>query len=319
MGDEAPVRGRLRLETEQRARLAVLPGPGRDRRARRQVRRQVDDLEPAVRVRDEDEAAVGQPAHAALPVGAVTDPSFDPVGDRHDRDPRRVADRLFALPHDRQPGPVRGPLVLIDVEADRRDRARAIGPGRRCRSPASRDGRIDDPHLGPAAAARDERDAPAVGRPARGRFAGRVVAERHEPSAVRIHDRDRPVADERQPPSVGRPARIRDVLLGRRDLRRRAARAAAREQLARPGRLERVGHDRPRGSSRNSRGASVPTMCSIDRASPAGPPASPWRRRPAALVGRLRHVPSPAAGQPTRAHHGPTIARWARTWPWRSS
>ena len=100
-------RARQRLEPEQGAGLAVLPGPRCDLRPRRQVRRQPDDLEPAVGVRDEDEPAVGQPADAALPGGAVADHPFRAVGDRHDRDPRGVAGGVRPIRGDRQPGPVR--------------------------------------------------------------------------------------------------------------------------------------------------------------------------------------------------------------------
>ena len=289
----------------------MLPRPRRELRPRRQVGGQPDDLEPAVGVGHEDEPAIGQPADTALPVGALADRPFLPVGDRHDRDAGGVADRVGPVRGDRQPRPVRRPVDLLDVDPRRRHGASRFRARRRAGSPAAGYGRVHDPDLGPATPPGDEREPPPVRRPARDRFAGRVMAQRDEPRAIRVDDGDRSVADEREPPSVRRPARIRDRLLGRGDLGRRPAAQRQDEELAGAGRFVRVGH----GSAariepelaRRLGGDDV-----LDRQGVRRPAREGRLRRRATgggrVVGRPAHPCACGAGQPTRAHHGPIIA-----------
>ena len=115
------------------------------------------------------------------------------------------------------------------------------GLGSRGRPAAARDRRVDQPDLRPAAAARQERQAMAIGRPAR--FASRagLADDPGQARAVGFDDPDLVVADERQATAVGRPLRIRDGLLRGGQLARIAATQREREQLACAGGLRGVG------------------------------------------------------------------------------
>ena len=145
---------------------------------------QPDDLEPAVRVRDVEQRAVGsqRPPTSTLRSPATT--RVAPVGDVDEGDLRRLDPARVAMGHDREARAVGRPLEGIDVEAGRGHGRRPRRLRVRGRPAAARDGRVDEPDLGPAARARQEREAVAVGRPARVR-ARRPACRRRASGASR--------------------------------------------------------------------------------------------------------------------------------------
>ena len=88
------------------------------------------------------------------------------------------------------------------------------------RPAAARDGGVDEPDLRPAAPPRQEREAAAVGRPARRRAPPGFGDDRVLARAVGLDDPELVVADEREAASIGRPLRVADGLLRRRELGR---------------------------------------------------------------------------------------------------
>ena len=189
-------------------------------------------------------------------------------------------------------------------ERDRLGRARVA-----LRATTTRDGRIDQPDLRPAASARDEGDPPAVRRPLRVTAAAGLGDHLREPGPVGLDDPDLLVPDEREAPAVRGPLRFADRLLGRGDLRGRRAGPTQREreQLAGTGDLGRIGDQAlPRTD------AELPGRLDGDDA--LDREAGGAGGRPRAAVGRHQ-----APGQSATAHQRPSIARCLRTWPCRQS
>ena len=204
---------------------------------------QPDDLEPAVGVRHEEQRAVGQPAGPDIDAPLAGDDAGRPRRDIDEGDLGRLVDVRSAPGHDRDAGAVGRPLERVDVDAGlgQGGRSRRLGLGRR--PAAARDRRVDQPDLRPAAAARQEGEAMAVGRPARFAAAAGLADDPGQARAVRLDDPDLVVADEREAAPVGRPLRIRDGLLRGGELDRIAATQRQREELPGPGGLGRVGDD----------------------------------------------------------------------------
>jgi hypothetical protein len=177
------------------------------------VGRQADDLEPAVGVRHEQQRSVGQPARPDVDASLA---GHDPAGagrDIDDRDLRGLRGLRPALGHDREARPVGRPLEAVDIDAglgqDGRLRRLRFDRG----PTATRDRRVDQPDLRPAAAARQEREAEAVGRPARLATASGLAHGPRQSAAVDLDDPDLVVTDERQPAAVGGPLWIGHGLL----------------------------------------------------------------------------------------------------------
>ena len=158
---------------------------------------------------------------------------------------RAICDGLLdirpASCHDRDARAVGRPFERLDVDAglgqDRRSRRLRFGR----RPAAARHRGVDQPDLRPAAAARQERQAVAVGRPARFATGAGLADDPGEARPVGFDDPDLVVADERQATAVGRPLRIRDGLLRGGELDRVAAAQRQREELPRSGGLGREG------------------------------------------------------------------------------
>ena len=144
------------------------------------------------------------------------------------------------------------------------------GLGSRAGRPRRGTGRIDDPDLRPAAPARDEREAAAVGRPAWRRDAGRmaVTATSREPSASMTRSSLSRTYDEARRPS-GDHCGSDDVLLRGGQLRRVPAAQREDEKLAGSGGLGRVGDQRDRADAAGTR-AATRSRRSLDRQGPAG-------------------------------------------------
>ncbi len=273
------------------------------------VRGAAHELEPPVGVRHVDQRPVGQPLRAGVVAALARDDLALAGRDVDDRDlrGRQVIGRL--LGHDRHPAAIRGPRHPFDVDAagrqgDRLRRARvALGattPG---------DGCIDQPDLRPAAPARHEREAPAIGRPLRVTAAAGLGDHLREAGPVGLDDPDLLVPDEGEAATIRRPLRFADRLLGRGDLRGRRARPTQREreQLAGTGDLGRVG-DRPLPRIDAELAGRLDGDDALDRE--AGGAGGGTR----AAVGRHQ-----APGQSATAHQRPSIARCLRAWPWRQS
>ena len=236
--EPAAVRRRQRRGPDAAAGLAVLALAGGQHDPVVAVGGQPDDLEPAVGV-----------GHVT---GAIRRAAS---GHRHRRSARRrrPASRRSRRRRARSAtvsptsGPrwamtairraVGRPLEVVDVDAGlgqdgRAGRLRLAWPGR----PRRGTGASIEPDLRPAAAARQEGEPVAVGRPARGAAAARLADHAGQPRAVGLDDPDLVVADEGEPAAVGRPLRIGDGLLRGGQLGRVAAAERQREELAGAGR-----------------------------------------------------------------------------------
>ena len=136
------------------------------------------------------------------------------------------------------------------------------------------------------------------------------------PRPVCLDDTELVVADVREAAPVGRPLRVGDVLFRRRDLDRIPAAQGQDEQLPGARRVRRIGDDavsrmEPELSWRLDRDDLLdrePVRCPTGRAATAPPRPIGWQAAGA-------H----ARGHPILAANGAIIARWQRTWPWRSS
>ena len=128
---------------------------------------QPDDLEPAVGIGHEEERPVGQPAGADIDASLAGHDTGRAGRDIDEGDLGRFLDVRSPSGHDRDAGPVGRPLERVDVDAGlgQDGRSRRLRLGRR--PAAARDRGVDQPDLRPAAAARQEGEAMAVGRPAR--------------------------------------------------------------------------------------------------------------------------------------------------------
>ena len=238
------VRRGQRREPAAAAELAVLLLAGRQDRPLAAVGREADDLEPAVGVGHVEQAAVRRAA-------AGPPPTRSPPPATHRSAPLETSTRWIRAGivvrrpegHDRDGAPVGQPHEVLDVDAGRGERraapaAAGRGPAGRGAGPARRRAR---PATSRGAARRTR--APAVGRPARERDAGRMARDDDVAAAVGVDDPQLVVADVGEPTAVGRPLRVRDVLLRRGDLGRRAAAERHDEQLAGAGDLRGVGDD----------------------------------------------------------------------------
>ena len=219
---------------------------------------QPDDLEPAVGVGHEQQRTVGQPARRDIDAPLAGHDARRAGRDVDEGDLRRLLDVRAAAGHDRDAGAVGRPFEGVDIEAGlgQDGRSRRLGLGRR--PAAARDRRVDQPDLRPAAAARQERQAMAVGRPARFAAGAGLADHPGQARAVRFDDPDLVVADEREAAPVGRPLRVRDGLLRGGELDRIAAAQRQREELPRPGGLGRVGDDAGRAGGGGTRAACRP-------------------------------------------------------------
>ena len=317
--DEAAAVGRRQRRVARAARrLAVLALAGRQDAPLAAVGRQADDLEPAVGVGRVEPAAVGHRraaplAHSSPPPATrrsspVSTSIEVDLADASGPGPR-IASTAIVRPSADQ-------LEVLDVDARSPISGRGSG-GRGSRAGRPRRGhrRIDDPDLRPAAAPRDEREAPAVGRPARRRDAGRMAGDPDVARPVGLDDPDLVVADVGEAAAVGRPLRVGDVLLRRGELDGVAAAQRQDEELAGAGRVRRVGDE--------AVARMEPELARrLDRDDLLDRQAAPRRSRPARRCRLVAAVAPSAAhgrGQPSRAANGPIIARWPRTWPWRSS
>ena len=206
--EPGPVRRRERGGTEAAVVVAVIHGAGGQDRSSAAVQRHAHHLEPAVTIRDQEQAAaVGQPARARLPCPRA---GHDPLlagGDVDDRDLHRGQVRV-ALGHDGEARPVGRPREVLDVDPDggqgprlgaRRPRGRAAAAGQRG---------VHDPGLAPAASPRDEGDPPTVGCPARLALARGMV--RHDGRARRRRRRRSRSPSRERTPAMRRPATTAD-------------------------------------------------------------------------------------------------------------
>ena len=207
VNEPAAVRRRQGRPAEAAVVVAVIDRAGREGRPIAAVERHADDLEPAVAVgRDEEPAAVGEPARARLPgPGAGNDPLL--TAGRVDDGHLHRGEIGVALGEHRDAAAVRRPREVFDVHPDLRQGPR-LGTrlaGRPRTAAGKRGG--DHPRLAPAAAARDEGDPAPVGRPARRVLPGRVIRDDRRPGPV---DRRRS-----RSPSPGRtPAATRPATSG---------------------------------------------------------------------------------------------------------
>ena len=203
MDEPSPVQRRQRGVAVATARLAVVALAARQHRLRPAVGAEADDLEPAVGVGQVQEAAAGQGPRTGRPlVAASRDPPFLAGGELDDVQLRQGeiggSERLR-----RDRAPVGRPGEVLDVETGRRDRPRLGRLRVACRTAATRDRRVHDEDLRPAATPRDERDLPAIGRPAGHRPAGRMRRNEDVAAPVDVHDPDVVAAGVGEPPSVG--------------------------------------------------------------------------------------------------------------------
>ena len=252
----------------------MLHRPGREDPAIRPVSRDGYDLEPAVRVAEEQQAAaVRKPARPGGPLGVPRDRALLARREIDDRDLARPQVRP-ALGGERQPGPIRRPGEVLDVHAGRRDRARLRRDGSGRWAAAARQRRVLQPDLAPAPPTRDEGELPAARRPARRAASGGMVGHHGGPAAVGPDQPDRVVAHEGEVRAVGRPLRVRDGLLRRGQLPRRAAAQLEDEDLPGTSGLGRVGD--PPAVRREARLAGrVARDDLLDREPPGARPGSP--------------------------------------------
>ena len=239
--EPGPIGRRQRRHPEAAAGRAVLHRPGREDPAFHPVFRDRHDLEPAVRVAEEEQAAaVREPARPGGPLGVPRDRALLARGEIDDRDLARPQVRP-ALGGERQPGPVRRPGEVLDVHAGRRDRARLRRDGSGGWAAATRQRRVLQPDLAPAPPTRDEGELPAARSPARRAASGWMVGHHAGPAAVGPDQPDRVVAHVGEVRAVGRPLRVRDGLLRRGQLPGRAAAQLEDEDLPGPSGLGRAG------------------------------------------------------------------------------
>ena len=205
---------------------------------------QPDDLEPAVGIGHEEQRPVGQPAGArhrrfarrprprsspvATSTRAICDVSSIPG-------PRRAMTAMRVPSGDHSNASTSTPVSVRTVGS------RRLGLGRR--PAAARDRGVDQPDLRPAAAARQEGEAMAVGRPARLAAGAGLADHPGQARPVGFDDPDLVVADEGEAPPVGRPLRVGDGLLRGGELGRVAAAQRQGEELPRAGGLGGEGDD----------------------------------------------------------------------------
>ena len=183
------------------------------------------------------------------------------------------------------------PRLITAIRAPSGDhsnpRHRRSGPGRGAgrfrlvrRAPATRNRRIDDPHLAPA---RRREGTRSDDRRATTRLvAAARLATTRRARAVGFDDPDLFVPDERQAATVRRPLRVGDRLLGGRDLDRISATEPEREELPGPGRLRRVRDDAVARVEPEFAGASMATIAStvrLDDGVVGGVGIRPWSSR----------------------------------------
>ena len=153
--EPAAVRRRQRNMTGAAARLAVLALPGGQDDPIVPVGGQPDDLEPAVRVRHEQQRAIGHPLGTDIATALAGDDLRRAGRDVDQRDLGGL-EVLLALAHDRDPGAVGRPREGVDVDPGFGQDGRS-GRTRLVRRPTSTGhGRVDQPDLGPAATSRQE-------------------------------------------------------------------------------------------------------------------------------------------------------------------
>ncbi len=314
MHEPGPVRRRQRCVSVAIAglagRLAVLTLAIGQHQPVAAVGRAPDDLEPAIGVGHVPEGAVTPPAGRGV-VAVLAGHDLDGAGrDLDERDLVRLEVVDPPLPADRQMRAGWRPGHRVDIGPGRGQR----DGGRKLRgasgTAAARHRGVDDPDLRPAASARQEGEPLAVGRPARVLPAPGLGHGAGQPGAVRLDHPDLVLADERQPPPIGRPLRVTDRMLRRGDLDGRGAEAAQREreELAAAGRLVGEGDDAVARMEPELAGR-------LDRDDRLDRDAGSTAR-----IGDLRFGHPGALGpSATSTHHGPTIARCLRTWPWRQS
>src|SRR2546425_2875842 len=291
--------------------LAVLPLPAGEDEPLAAVGTDADDLEPAIAVRDVEEAAVRHGPRAGGPLRAAAgDPVLRAGRGIHEMDLRDVVIRAAGR-RDCNRLPVGRPGEVLDVNP-----ARSEGPRLRwlwhTRRPApTRHRSIDEPDLRPAAPPRQERQLLAVRRPAGHGDARRMARDDLVARTVRLDQPEGVVAHVGEPSPVRRPLRIRNVLLRGRQLDREDAAEREAEELPGTGRLggvcdgpvTRMKPELPRRFD----GHDLLDRQAARRSSGRG-----------GTVGGRGHRQSPS-GQPIRATNGAIMARCARTWPCRSS